>query len=60
MGFDEELKAKAEQVIGKVKEGAGDATGDERMEAEGKIDQVSGGLKEGWANIKDAARDATS
>lgn len=59
MGFDDKMDAKVEQGIGKVKEGAGDVTDDEEMEAEGKMDQAKGGLKEGWENVKDAARDAT-
>ncbi|MBA3490322.1 MAG: CsbD family protein, partial [Longispora sp.] len=46
MGFDDKIKNKAEQAKGKIKEGAGKATDDERLEAEGKTDQTKGDLKQ--------------
>lgn len=59
MGMDDKIEANVDQAKGKVKEGVGGATGDRGLEAEGKKDQVKGNLKEGWENVKDAARDAT-
>ena len=43
----------------KVKEYAGQATGDKRMKTEGKGDQAKGGVKQAGENLKDAAKDTT-
>jgi uncharacterized protein YjbJ (UPF0337 family) len=53
MAFDDKVDNKAEEVGGKVKEGVGKATDDERLEAEGKTDQRSSKLKQAGENIKD-------
>jgi len=58
--MDGKLDAKADQAKGKVKEGIGDLTDDESLEAEGKRDQAKGDLKEGWEKTKDAVKDATN
>ena len=42
---------------GNVKEGVGKMTGDEKMQAEGKADQVSGSAKNTVGGVKDTARD---
>ena len=39
---------------GEFKEGAGRATGDRSLEAEGKGDQVAGNLKQAGEKVKDA------
>ena len=54
MGLDDKVRNEAEEMRGKVKEGVGDATDDERLEAEGKADQSSSKLKQAGENIKDA------
>lgn len=36
------LKDKAEQAVGKVKEGIGDVTGNNKLRREGQADQVKG------------------
>ncbi|MET8147246.1 CsbD family protein [Actinoplanes sp. NPDC049668] len=54
MGADDKIDNKAEELGGKVKEGVGRATDDERLEAEGKADQSSSKLKQAGENIKDA------
>jgi uncharacterized protein YjbJ (UPF0337 family) len=41
MSFVDKAKHKAEEVVGQVKEKVGELTGNERLEAEGKKDQVS-------------------
>lgn len=53
MAFDDKVDNKAEEVGGKVKEGVGKATDDERLEAEGKADQRSSNLKQAGEKIKD-------
>jgi uncharacterized protein YjbJ (UPF0337 family) len=54
MAFDDKVDNKAEEVGGKVKEGVGKATDDERLEAEGKADQTGSKLKQAGENVKDA------
>jgi uncharacterized protein YjbJ (UPF0337 family) len=54
MAFDDKVDNKAEEVGGKVKEGVGKATDDERLEAEGKADQTGSKLKQAGEDIKDA------
>ena len=39
---------------GRVKEAAGDVTGDDDLKAEGKVDKVAGKLKDGVDSVKDA------
>ncbi|WP_430782474.1 CsbD family protein [Actinoplanes sp. G11-F43] len=56
MSFDDKLDNKTEEVGGKVKEGVGKATDDERLEAEGKTDQRSANLKQAGEKIKDVFR----
>lgn len=45
MGLADKAKNKAEEVKGKGKEAAGQATDDEELETEGKADQAKGSLK---------------
>ena len=54
MGADDKMQNKAEDLGGKVKEGLGKATGNERMEAEGHGDQAKSSIKDAGENIKDA------
>jgi uncharacterized protein YjbJ (UPF0337 family) len=56
MSFDDKVDNKAEEVGGKVKEGMGKATDDERLEAEGKADQRASNLKQAGEKIKDVFR----
>ena len=57
MGTMDKAKNEAEIAKGKVKEGVGDATDNERMQAEGETDQASGNLKQAGEKVKDAFRD---
>lgn len=54
MGIEDKINNAAEDLGGKAKEGVGNATGDESMQAEGKGDQVKADLKKAGENIKDA------
>ncbi len=47
-----------DKLKGNVKEGTGKLTGDEKLQAEGKADQVSGAAKSTVGGVKDATRDA--
>jgi uncharacterized protein YjbJ (UPF0337 family) len=57
MGLDDKVRNEAEDMAGKAKEGVGRATDDERLEAEGKGDQVKANLKQAGEKVKDAFRD---
>jgi len=50
---------KAEELKGKVKEGVGNATGNEQWQAEGKADQAKGALKQAGEKVKDAVKRVT-
>ncbi|MER7888569.1 CsbD family protein [Micromonospora sp. NPDC048909] len=54
MGMDDKVKNATEDATGKIKEGAGRATDDERLEAEGRNDQAAANLKQAGEKIKDA------
>jgi uncharacterized protein YjbJ (UPF0337 family) len=54
MSTEDKAKNKGEELKGKVKEGVGQATGNEDLEAEGKADQISGNLKDAAEKVKDA------
>lgn len=54
MGLDDKIKNTAENLGGKGKEAAGEATGDESLKAEGKGDQVKSDLKQAGEKVKDA------
>lgn len=58
MGVEDKAKNAAQDVTGKVKEGVGRLTDDERLEAEGKADQVQAKVKKTIDEAKDAAADA--
>lgn len=52
-----ELEHKAEQAKGKVKEAAGDLTGNDDLRREGKADHASGSAKEKVGDLEDKAED---
>jgi uncharacterized protein YjbJ (UPF0337 family) len=57
MGLEDKAKNQAEIAKGKVKEGVGDATDNERLQAEGEADQASGNMKQAGEKVKDVFRD---
>ncbi|MFF5176522.1 CsbD family protein [Micromonospora sp. NPDC000316] len=54
MGIDDKINNASEDAAGKLKEGAGRATDNERLEAEGRADQSTAKLKQAGEKIKDA------
>ncbi|MEU6405130.1 CsbD family protein [Streptomyces sp. NPDC046985] len=56
MTASEKAKAKTEQAVGKVKEAAGRAVGNERLTAEGRAEQVKGDARQAKEKIKDAGK----
>ncbi|MHA6761330.1 CsbD family protein [Streptacidiphilus sp. PAMC 29251] len=57
MGADDKASNAADKLKGKVKEGTGKVTGNERLEAEGKGDQAKGDAKQAVEKVKDAVKD---
>ncbi|MUU72380.1 MULTISPECIES: CsbD family protein [Pseudarthrobacter] len=54
MGLDDKIGNAAEKLGGKGKEATGEATGDDRLKAEGQADQAKGDLKQAGEKVKDA------
>ncbi|ANF32367.1 CsbD-like protein [Leifsonia xyli] len=54
MGLDDKIENAGEKLGGSAKEATGKATGDERLEAEGKGDQAKADLKQAGEKVKDA------
>jgi uncharacterized protein YjbJ (UPF0337 family) len=50
------MKGSASNMGGKIKEGAGKATGDQKLQAEGKGDQAKGKIRNAAGGIKDALK----
>lgn len=47
-----------DKAKGKIKQGAGAASGDKRLEREGKVDEAKGKVKGAAEDIKHAVKDA--
>ena len=56
MGNEDKLRNKGEDLKGKTKEAWGQASDDEELEAEGKVDQSKADLKQAGEKVKDAFR----
>jgi len=55
--FTDKVKAAGNKIVGNVKEAIGDATDNERLEAEGKAQQAKGTAQNVAGNIKGALGD---
>ena len=51
----DQVTGKVEQAAGRVKQGVGEAIGNQKLANQGLADQVKGAAKETWGNVKDAA-----
>ena len=54
---EDRVKGSASDIGGKVKDAAGGLLGDNKMQAEGKADQVSGQLQNAYGSAKDTVRE---
>ncbi|MDP9026503.1 MAG: CsbD family protein [Actinomycetota bacterium] len=54
MGTDDKINNEADDLKGKAKEAVGNATGNDKLEAEGKGDQVEADVKKAGEHVKDA------
>ena len=53
MALEDQVKGKFDEVSGKTKEVAGAATGDAKLEAEGKAQGLTGKAREALGDLKD-------
>lgn len=58
MGASEKMEAGMDKMKGKVKETVGEMTDNEKLVAEGKVDQVKGHVKGSVEDVKDDAKKA--
>jgi len=54
MGTDDKMRNKGEEMLGEAKEKLGQATDDERLEAEGRGEQAKADMKQAGEKVKDA------
>ncbi|WP_459103696.1 CsbD family protein [Devosia sp. A369] len=54
----DEVKGVGKQVKGAVKDAVGGLTGNEKLQAEGKLDKAAGKIQQKVGEVKDAGRDA--
>ncbi len=52
----EHIKGAADKISGATKEAAGKLTGNEKLEAEGKLDKAKGEAREVVGDVKDALK----
>jgi uncharacterized protein YjbJ (UPF0337 family) len=55
----DKARNKGQELRGKLKEGAGRASGDRDLEAEGRADRAKGNAKQAGEKIKDAVKGLT-
>jgi uncharacterized protein YjbJ (UPF0337 family) len=54
MSIGKKIAHKAEAAKGATKKAVGDATGNKRLKAAGRVDQAKGNTKQAGAKLKDA------
>lgn len=57
MPDQDRVEGAAKNMGGKAKEAAGDVTGDEKLKAEGKADQIEGKTQNAVGGVKDSLSD---
>ncbi|OGN51044.1 MAG: CsbD-like protein [Caulobacterales bacterium RIFOXYB1_FULL_67_16] len=57
MADQDRIEGSAKNMGGKMKEGLGKMTGDSKLQAEGKADQVEGKVQNAVGGVKDSLRD---
>ena len=54
----DKVKGAANEAIGKAKQGVGEATGSDRLQGEGAVQEVKGKGQQALGDAKEAAKDA--
>jgi len=57
MSFTDKAKNKADEMAGRAKEAVGDATDNERLQAEGQAQATAAKTRQAGEHVKDAGRD---
>jgi len=57
MGAEDKARNKLDELKGKAKEHAGEASDDEQLEAKGRLERGKASLKQAGEKVKDAVRD---
>jgi uncharacterized protein YjbJ (UPF0337 family) len=57
MADHDRIEGAAKNMGGKIKEAAGKVTGDEKLKAEGRADQLEGKVQNTVGGVKDALKD---
>jgi uncharacterized protein YjbJ (UPF0337 family) len=57
---DSTVKGKYDEVVGKVKQGVGEAVGNHNLANEGTAQQVKGHAEQTWGTVKEAVADHKS
>ena len=58
MSGEDKIRNAAEEALGKVKEGVGEATGNESLANKGRLDQARANLKQASEKVTDRVKDA--
>jgi len=53
----DQITGTLEQIAGKIKQGVGEAAGNDKLANEGVADQVKGAAQETWGNLKDGVKE---
>jgi uncharacterized protein YjbJ (UPF0337 family) len=56
VSFADKFKNKAQELRGRIKRNTGEVTGDRRLQAQGRADELLGNLKQAGEKAKDAFR----
>lgn len=56
----DKVKGAANEAIGKAKQGVGEATGSDRLQGEGAVQEVKGKGQQALGDAKDATKDAVN
>ena len=56
----DKVKGAANEAVGKAKQGIGEATGSDRLQGEGAIQEVKGKGQQALGDAKDATKDAVN
>ncbi len=57
---DSTIKGNYNEAAGNVKQGVGEAVGNEKLANEGAADQVKGKMQEAWGSVKEGVADLKS
>ena len=58
--FTDKLDAAGNKIAGNIKEAIGKATGDAKLQSDGKADKVEGTVQNAIGGVRDTVRDALS